>query len=82
MLSLSEPFVLSVLPANVHYSESLVWFKASGFWYSLSILWPPNIPEILWVSFHRIGPFMSSNRSKMGETLGWANPGSHCGPGW
>lgn len=28
-----DPLVQSALLVNVHYNESLIWFKASGFWY-------------------------------------------------
>ena len=30
------PFVQTALLANVHCNELLVWFKASGFWYTIN----------------------------------------------
>ena len=57
-----DPLVQLVLSANVHCNESLVWFKASGFWYpiitgsSLELLSDTprlsQVMEILQVSFH------------------------------
>ena len=45
MCHIVYPFVPSGLLANVHCSESLVWFKASGFWCTII---PGSSPEFLW----------------------------------
>lgn len=61
-----DPFVQLALLENVHCNESLVWLKASAVWYttitkfSPHLLWDfprlPQVPEILWVLFHRTSP--------------------------
>jgi hypothetical protein len=38
------PFVHTALLADVHYNESLVWFEASGFCYTLNTGILPRTP--------------------------------------
>lgn len=42
---IAYPFAPSVLWANVHCNESLVWLKASGFW---DIILTESSPQLLW----------------------------------
>lgn len=76
-------FSRATLLFNVHCNESLVYFKASDFWYTLntglspklllSILLLPQVKEILSLSFCRSNPFTCFSRSQVGEMLRWVN---------
>ena len=66
--SILHPFVHTSLLANVHCNESLVWFEASGFCYTINtgsslgllsdILLLPCVMEILQLWICRTSPFM------------------------
>jgi hypothetical protein len=73
------PFVYTSLLANIHCNESMVWFVASGFCYTintgsspgllLDILLPPCVMEILQLWICNTGPFTYSSIID----IGWAN---------
>lgn len=66
--SLLQCIALSSLFANIHYNVSLVWFKASGFYYTINtgsslgllqaLLLLPCVMWILQLSICRTGPFI------------------------
>jgi hypothetical protein len=74
------PFIQTSLLANTYCSESLVWFKASGFCYTIitgfsqDSSWITCCCSLSWrsCSFGSAAPAPSCIR-KMGEMLGWAN---------
>lgn len=70
-----HPLPVPTQVAYVHYNESLVWYKASGFcdsvnmdpyWDSSHVLLLPCVMGILWLWICRAGPFMRSSSSQMG----------------
>jgi len=75
--------VRTSLLANVHCNESLVWFKASGFCYtintgsSLRLLLEscccPVVMEVLPFWICKTGPFTWTSTSKIEYMLKWAN---------
>lgn len=57
-LHAAHPFVQTALPANVPCRESLVWFRASDFWYTIVTGSSPDLLwDSLWVPFHQTRPF-------------------------
>lgn len=76
-------FVHTAWLADVHCNESLVWFEASGFCYTINtgsllgllsdILLLPCVMELLCLWTCRMGPFTCSSSSQMGWMLGWPN---------
>ena len=68
----THPFVHTSLLANVHYSQSLVWFEASSFCDINNIVSSPGlllvnlllrrVMEVLQLWFNRTGPFFVSLR--------------------
>jgi hypothetical protein len=72
-----RPFVVyTSLLAKVHCNESLVWYEASGFCYSIStitklglfmdVLMLPCVMEIPWFWIYKSGSFMHSSSSSTG----------------
>ena len=76
-------FFLTSLLANVHCNDSLVWFEAAGFFYTinsasllrllLDILFLPCLMAILQLCICRTSPFLISSSSLMENMLERAN---------
>lgn len=72
------PFCPITCKCNCNVSQ--VWFKVSGFWYTIITGFspklasdnpqPPRVMEILCLPFHRTSTFISSSIYQMGQILG------------